>query len=173
MIQNLPERSYPCFLGNGLDAVLIGPDGGMTDRAINGPDRCYWYKSDCYYCDERPALPVPHRWYRKEVVKIPRAVGSWYELAPLGRTWYEVWLDGRRIEPIEARQTFDPTTATLATTLDFGGVTGEITTFLHAGLPLLATRYRFSQAVTVRALAGAGPWAPSAEEPEPFTSLAV
>jgi hypothetical protein len=173
MIQNLPERYYPCFLGNGLDAVLIGPDGAMADRPINGPDRCYWYKSDCYYCDERPALPVPHRWYRKEVAKIPRAVGSWYELAPLGRAWYEVWVGNRRVEPIAGRQVFDPETATLTTTLDFGDVTGEITTFLHASLPLLATHYRFSREVTCRVLAGAGPWAPSAEEPEPFTSLRI
>lgn len=173
MIENLPDRYYPCFLGNGLDAVLIGPDGAMTSQPINGPDRCYWYKSDCYYGDERPALPVPHRWYRKEVVKVPRAVGSWYELAPLGRAWYEVRLDNRTVEPVAGRQLFEPATATLTTTLDFGNFAGEITTFLHASLPLLATRYRFSRAVTVRVLTGAGPWAPTAEEPDPFTRLSV
>ncbi|HVC34075.1 MAG TPA: hypothetical protein VNL16_11245, partial [Chloroflexota bacterium] len=155
MIQNLPDRYYPCFLGNGLDAMLIGPDGAMTGLQINGPDRCSWYKSDCYYGDERPALPVPHRWYQKETAKVPRAVGSWYELAPLGRAWYEVWLDGRRVEPAAGRQTFDPTVATLTTTLGLGGVSADVTTFLHASLPLLATRYRFSRAVTVRFLAAA------------------
>jgi len=173
MIQNLPDRYYPCFLGNGLDAMLIGPDGAMTGLQINGPDRCSWYKSDCYYGDERPALPVPHRWYQKETAKVPRAVGSWYELAPLGRAWYEVWLDGRRVEPAAGRQTFDPTVATLTTTLGLGGVSADVTTFLHASLPLLATRYRFSRAVTVRFLAAAGPWTLSAEEPEPFTDLAI
>jgi hypothetical protein len=59
VIERLLRNYYPCFLGNGSDSVLIGPDGAMTSQMINGPDRCYWYKSDRYYGDERPALPVP------------------------------------------------------------------------------------------------------------------
>jgi hypothetical protein len=173
VIERLPKDYYPCFLGNGLDAVLIGPTGAMTSEAINGPDRCYWYKSDCYYGDERPALPVPHRWYRKEVEKTPRAIGSWYELAPLGRVWYELRLGGAPLGVTSVWQSFDPRTASLETTLDFGGLTARLTTFLHARLPLLAIRLRCSQEMTASFWAGGGPWIPTAEDADPFTAYTV
>ncbi len=173
MTRNLPDRYYPCFLGNGVDSVLIGPDGAMTAQMINGPDRCYWYKSDCYYSDERPALPVPHRWYHKEVDKVPRAVGSWFELAPLGRVWYEIRPVDEPIEPVDVRQRFSPETATVSTDLDFGGLEARITTFLHHSLPLLAIRIECSQEVNGCFLAAAGPWIPTAEDADPFTSLTI
>jgi hypothetical protein len=48
----LPGNYYHCFLGNGLDSVLIGPTGSMVaDKA--GKDRCYWYKSDRYYPEDK------------------------------------------------------------------------------------------------------------------------
>ena len=44
----LPSNYYHCFLGNGLDAVLIGPTGSMTpDKFV--VDRGEWYKSDRYF----------------------------------------------------------------------------------------------------------------------------
>ena len=91
----LPENYYPCFLGNGLDAVLIGPSGSMTPEKF-GVDRCAWYKSDRYYPEER-LVKVAGRFPMEKPLEHAEGSG-WYEIAPLGHTWYEVSREGRRLE---------------------------------------------------------------------------
>jgi hypothetical protein len=49
---NLTENYYHCFLGNGLDAVLVGYSGAMVPEKV-GVDRCVWYKSDRYYPEDK------------------------------------------------------------------------------------------------------------------------
>ena len=54
----LPSNYYHCFLGNGIDAVLIGPTGSMVADKIC-VDRCQWYKSDRYYPEDyEPCFPL-------------------------------------------------------------------------------------------------------------------
>ncbi|MEP6776717.1 MAG: hypothetical protein ABJA50_14075, partial [Chloroflexota bacterium] len=52
-----PARYYHCFMGNGLDSVLVGYTGAMVaGRAQGNLDRCYWYKADRYYPESRTAI---------------------------------------------------------------------------------------------------------------------
>ncbi|MGD2178525.1 MAG: hypothetical protein PVG71_11960 [Anaerolineae bacterium] len=72
---------YHCFLGNGLDAVLIGPTGSMVHDRV-GVDRCNWCRADRYYPENRLVhvagrLPMDR--------PLEHAEGSgWYEIAPRG-----------------------------------------------------------------------------------------
>src|SRR5512133_3527936 len=88
---------YHCFMGNGLDAVLIGYTGAMVaERAQGNLDRCCWYKANRYYPEDR-AVVIPERLPREG--QPLRAEGApWHELAPLARTWYEVRHEGLRLD---------------------------------------------------------------------------
>lgn len=84
---NLPEKYYHCFLGNGLDAVLIGRTGLMTGEKIS-VDRCVWYKSNRYY-PEHKLVQVAGRWPKDKPLEHAEGSG-WFELAPSavsGTTW--------------------------------------------------------------------------------------
>ena len=117
---------------------------------------------------------MAHRHYRKEVTRIPRPADSWFELAPLGRSWYEVLRpDGTPSPVVDFHQHFDPLTAVLDSTVHFADTTARVTTFLHARLPLLVVRSRFDRDVRVRTKVAAGPWSPSDDEPDPFSDLSV
>ena len=110
-VREFPREYDHCFLGNGTDGVLIGYSGAMVPERVNTPEQSVWYKSDRYYPPERPIVPVPHRHYRKEVTRLPDPTDSWYELAPLGRSWYTVLDgDGRSAEIVASRQQYDPRT---------------------------------------------------------------
>ncbi|HYU21313.1 MAG TPA: hypothetical protein VEQ11_21725, partial [Chloroflexota bacterium] len=167
-------RDYDhCFLGNGTDGVLVGYTGAMVPERVNAPERCVWYKSDRYHPPERPARPVPHRHYRKEVTRVPRPDDAWFELAPLGRSWYELLdEDSRACEVVSSTQELDPLIAVLRSAVRYPSAAARVTTFLHAHLPLLVVRCRFDREVHLRACLSPGPWAPSEDEPDPFTELA-
>jgi hypothetical protein len=77
---NLPNDYYHCFLGNGLDAVLIGYTGSMVPDKI-AVDRCAWYKSDRYYPEDKLVM-VAGRWPLDQPLKHAEGSG-WYEVAPL------------------------------------------------------------------------------------------
>ncbi|MDR5696019.1 MAG: hypothetical protein QN198_08910 [Armatimonadota bacterium] len=167
------DRAYsPCFLGNGIDAALIGYTGSMTPERVEGPERCYWYKSDCYYPAHVRVLPMPHR-----RISLPGYQASeehrWYELAPLCHCWYEVYLPGiRGPRPfIRSEQHFSLQDATLLTRATYEGIAVEVQTYLHARHPLLVESYRASQPMRWRFYLAPGVWEEDDLERMPFTSL--
>src|SRR5215211_5662278 len=115
---NLPADYYHCFLGNGLDAVLIGYTGSMVWDKVgvdpcssykSGADRCAWYKSDRYYPEDKLVM-VAGRWPLDQPLEHGDGSG-WYEIAPLGRTWYQVFLPEQGGDPLtvsSSRQHFVP-----------------------------------------------------------------
>src|SRR5262245_36749893 len=112
----LAANYYHCFLGNGLDAVLIGPTGSMVAEKI-GADRCAWYKSDRYYPEDKLQL-VAGRWPAGRPLEHAEGSG-WYELAPLGRTWYDVLWRGERLTPLASEQHFVPQQGTLYSEVEY------------------------------------------------------
>lgn len=165
-----PLAYYHCFMGNGIDAVLIGPTGSMVADKAHGLERCYWYKSDRYYPEAKLVNVVPNR--RPPEKPLPRLPGyPWCELAPLGHTWYEIHLDGRRLELRSSSQRFVPEEGILYTEADYGSVKARIITFLHAQEPLLVEHYEFNQEVEFKAFFAPGVWWEEDYETEPFTAL--
>jgi hypothetical protein len=165
---NLPKNYYHCLLGNGLDAVLVGYNGSMVaDKA--GVDYCNWYKSDRYYPEEK-LVKVAGRFPMEKPLE--HAAGSgWYEIAPLGRTWYEVFFNGKLLDAQTSSQHFEPQKGLLYTSLDFGPVQAQVTTFLHAHESLLIERYEFSAEVEFRAWMAPGVWVDDGWHTEPFLSV--
>jgi len=167
----LPKNYYHCFLGNGTDAVLVGYTGSMVADKV-GVDRCTWYKSDRYYPEDKLVM-VAGRWPLDK--KLEHAEGSgWYEVAPLGRTWYRVMAHNRPAELIASEQRFAPQEGTLYTKVDYGITRGEVVTWLHATRSILVERYTFDQEVEFQAWAGAGVWPEGEHEPwdtDPFNSV--
>ena len=164
----LAENYYHCFMGNGLDAVLVGYSGSMVPDKV-GVDRCNWYKADRYY-PEHKLLQVAGRFPMDRPLE--HAAGSgWYEIAPLGRTWYEVFLDGKLLEIQSSKQRFVPQEGTLYTKLDFGPLQAQVTTFLHATRSLLVEKYTFSQAVELRAWMAPGVWIADGWDTDPFEKV--
>jgi hypothetical protein len=165
---HLPDNYYHCFLGNGLDAVLVGYSGSMVPDKV-GVDRCNWYKADRYY-PEHKLVQVAGRFPTDRPLE--HAAGSgWYEIAPLGRTWYEVFLKDQRIEIQSSRQRFVPQEGTLYTELDFGPLQAQVTTFLHATRSLLVEHFTFSQAVELRAWMAPGVWITDGWDTNPFEKV--
>lgn len=165
---NLPANYYHCFLGNGLDAVLIGPTGSMVPDKV-GVDRCNWYKSDRYY-PEHKLVQVAGRWPIGKPLE--HAPGSgWYEVAPLGRTWYEIVLDGQTLELRASDQRFAPQEGMLYSRLDYGPVKGEAVTWLHAAYSLLIEEYTFDRDVEFRAWMGPGVWFDDGWDTDPFVAV--
>lgn len=169
---NLPLDYYHCFLGNGRDAVLIGYTGAMVPMRAQGYlDRCVWYKADRYYPEDRL---VQINLVRRSPGAGPleHAEGSgWYELAPLGRTWYEVHDRGLRLDLRAGSQRFVPQEGTLYSEVDYGRTRARVTTFLHASRPLLVMRYEFDRPVDFRAWMGAGVWLEEGYDTNPFLSV--
>lgn len=168
----LPANYYHCFLGNGLDAVLIGPTGAMVADKV-GVDRCAWYKSDRYY-PEHKLVMVSGRWPLGQ--KLEHAEGSgWYEVAPLGRTWYEVRLPdqpGDALALQASQQRFVPHEGTLYSTLDYGAAHAQAETWMHPRLSLLVMRFTFDREVDFRAWMGPGVWVEEGWDTDPFIQTA-
>ncbi len=162
---------YHCFLGNGLDAVLIGPTGSMVSDKV-GPDRCYWYKSGCYYPENKLVRVVPSRFPAGRPLE--HAPGSgWYELAPLGRTWYQICLDGQPLALQASSQQLAPREGTLYSSLDYGVVKASVVTFLHATRSLLVERYEFDRPVEFTGSMAPGPWVEEDWDTDPFIAVST
>jgi len=110
----LPDNYYHCFLGNGLDAVLIGYTGSMVADKVS-VDRCAWYKSDRYYPEDK-LVKVAGRFPMDKPLEHAEGSG-WYEIAPLGRTWYEVLSNGHQLDLVDSKQRFVPQEGILIQTL--------------------------------------------------------
>jgi Glycosyl hydrolase family 65 central catalytic domain len=166
----LPANYYHCFLGNGLDAVLIGYTGSMVADKV-GVDRCVWYKSDRYY-PETKLIQVAGRFPLDRPLE--HAAGSgWYEIAPLGRTWYEVIWQGQPLSAQASQQRFVPQEGSLYSRVDYGPVQVDVTTFLHATRSLLVEHYVFSQEVEFRGWLGPGVWVEEGWDTDPFLSVSM
>jgi hypothetical protein len=169
---NLPADYYHCFLGNGLDAVLIGYTGSMVSDKV-GVDRCAWYKSDRYYPEDKLVM-VAGRWPLDQ--QLEHAEGSgWYELAPLGRTWYQVFLpeQGSPLSVSASRQRFVPQEGALYSDVSYGSLHVQVKTFLHAQRSLLIERYQFNREVEFQAWMGPGVWVEEGWDTDPFRSIAA
>jgi hypothetical protein len=165
-----PGDYYHCFMGNGLDAVLIGYTGAMVEeRAQGNLDRCCWYKADRYYPEDR-VVPVPGRWPR-EGQPLYAEGAAWAELAPLAHSWYEVRHNGLRLDVRSSSQSFRPEEGTLYSLIDFGSAKAEVTTFLHASRPLLVIRCVFDGPVLFRACAAPGVWVEEGYDTQPFNEV--
>ncbi|GIV81064.1 MAG: hypothetical protein KatS3mg051_0418 [Anaerolineae bacterium] len=164
----LPRDYYHCFLGNGLDAVLIGPTGSMVPDKIV-VDRCNWYKSNRYYPEDR-LVQVAGRWPLDKPLEHAEGSG-WYEVAPLGRTWYHISFEGQQLALQASSQHFVPQEGTLYTTLDYGPVKGEAVTWLHASRSLLVEQYIFDHEVEFQAWMGPGVWLQEGWDTDPFRSV--
>lgn len=164
----LPSNYYHCFLGNGLDAVLIGPTGSMVpDKVV--VDRCNWYKSDRYYPEDKLVM-VAGRWPIDKPLEHAEGSG-WYEAAPLGRTWYRVFYEGKPLELQASEQRFVPQEGSLYTKLDYGPVQGEAVTWLHHEYSLLVERYTFDHPVEFQAWIGPGVWVEDGWDTDPFYNV--
>lgn len=167
---NLPENYYHCFLGNGLDAVLVGYSGSMVSEKVS-VDYCNWYKSDRYY-PEHKLVKVAGRFPMEK--DLQHAEGSsWFEIAPLGRTWYEVFLEGNQLEIQTSNQRFEPQKGLLHTELDFGPVQASVTTFLHAHRSVLIEHYEFTHEVEFHAWMAPGVWVEDGWHTTPFLSVVM
>ena len=164
----LPSNYYHCFLGNGLDAVLIGYTGSMVPDKV-GVDRCVWYKADRYYPEDK-LVQVAGRFPMDRPLE--HAPGSgWYEIAPLGRTWYEVFWQEQPLPVQASAQRFVPQEGTLYSQVNYGPLRAEVTTFLHALHSVLIERYVFDREVEFRAWMGPGVWVEEGWDTDPFREV--
>lgn len=155
-------------MGNGLDAVLIGYSGSMVADKVS-VDRCNWYKSDRYYPEDK-LVKVAGRYPMDK--PLAHAEGSgWFEIAPLGRTWYEVRYQGQKLEILDSKQSFVPQSGVLYTDLDWGAVKAQVVTFLYAHGSLLVEHYEFDQPVEFTALMAPGVWVEEDWDTDPFLSV--
>ena len=166
----LPPNYYHCFLGNGLDAVLVGPTGSMVPDKVS-VDRCNWYKSNRFYPEDKLVM-VAGRWPIDKPLEHAEGSG-WYEVAPLGRTWYHIAVDGRPLELHASQQRFVPQEGTLYTTLDYGPVKGEAVTWLHYEQSILIERYTFHRPVEFQAWMGPGVWMDDGWDTDPFRGVTM
>ena len=169
---NLPADYYHCFLGNGLDAVLIGYTGSMVPDKVS-VDRCAWYKSDRYYPEDKLVM-VAGRWPLDQPLEHGEGSG-WYEIAPLGRTWYQVFLPEQGGDPLQvssSRQRFVPQDGTLYSDVSYGSLNVQVKTFLHAQRSLLIEHYQFDREVEFQAWMGSGVWVDDIWDTDPFRSIA-
>jgi len=166
----LPSNYYHCFLGNGLNAVLIGYTGSMVADKV-GVDRCEWYKSDRYYPEDKLVM-VAGRFPMEKTLEHAEGSG-WYEVAPLGRTWYTLISDGQALPIVGSEQRFVPQEGTLYTDLDYGSVKGTAETWMHATRSILIERYVFDQEVEFRGWMGPGLWVEEGWDTDPFRSVTM
>ena len=163
---NLPPNYYHCFLGNGLDAVLIGYTGSMVADRVHGVDRCYWYKADRYYPEDK-LVRVAGRFPIDRPLEHAEGSG-WYEIAPLGRTWCEVCWQGQPLAVQASEQRFVPREGTLYSKVDYGPVSVEVTTFLHAARSILIEQHVFDREIEFRGWMGPGVWVEEGWDADPF-----
>ena len=164
----LPHDYYHCFLGNGLDAVLIGYTGAMVSDKV-GVDRCAWYKSDRYYPEDK-LVKVAGRFPINKPLEHAEGSG-WYEIAPLGRLWYEVLDHGIPLEVQDSTQKFEPLKGTLYSKVDFGKFSLEVTTFLHARRSVLVVHIDAPTEIELRAWIAPGVWVDDGWDTDPFRSV--
>ncbi len=165
---NIASDYYPCFLGNGLDAVLIGLTGSMTPDKVS-VDRCNWYKADRYYPEDK-LVHVAGRFPMDKPLEHATNSG-WYEIAPLGRTWYSLAINGQPLELQASQQRFVPQEGILYSDVDYGAVRGRVVTFLHATRSLLIERYEFDREVDFHAWMGPGVWVEEGWDTDPFRGV--
>lgn len=169
MTLQLPENYYHCFMGNGTDAVLIGYTGSMVPHKVS-VDRCNWYKSDRYYPEDKLVMVAGRYPLDKKLEHSPGS--GWYEVAPIGRTWYFVLdEDGKVLELLASEQKFVPREGTLYTDVDYGAVKGKVVTWLHATRSILIEQYTFDQEVDFQAWMGPGVWVDDIWDTDPFRSI--
>jgi hypothetical protein len=162
-------RSYHQFLGNRIDAVLLGPSGGMSAEPAQGLDRCYWYKADLYYADSRTFIPGDDA---QAFVAAP-PTGTNFQLAPLGRAWYELPDNEHGSRTIDAAtQQFSVEEATLITRARFAGLPVEVRTFLADQLPILVFEITAPEPTTIVARSAPGLWEEDQEQTNPVVEQA-
>lgn len=164
----LPTDYYHCFLGNGLDAVLIGYTGAMVSDKV-GVDRCAWYKSDRYYPEDK-LVKVAGRFPIDKPLEHAENSG-WYEIAPLGRTWYEVLDQGSPLEVLDFKQKFVPSEGTLYSKVNVGKLWLNVTTFLHASKSILVVHINAPSNIELRAWIAPGVWVTDGWDTDPFRSV--
>lgn len=160
-------QPYHQLLGNGIDAVLLGPTGAMCSEQAAGLDRCYWYKSDLYYPDDRTFAPGDDP---RTFLQQPPG-GTNCQLAPLARAWYEV-LDGlgSALPLLGSELRFDTAAGTLHTSARYPDLALEVRTALAGDRPLLRFEITCNVEITVRACAAAGLWPEDHEQISPLAA---
>jgi hypothetical protein len=166
----LPDNYYHCFLGNGLDAVLIGYTGSMVADKVS-VDRCVWYKSDRYYPEDK-LVKVAGRFPMEKPLEHAEGSG-WYEIAPLGRTWYDVSINGQKLDLEDSKQHFVPQEGILYSDLDFRPIHAQATTFLYARGSLLVEHYEFDHPVDFTGYMAPGVWVEEGWDTNPFYSVSI
>ncbi|MDB5078004.1 MAG: hypothetical protein JWO42_4183 [Chloroflexi bacterium] len=163
-------RPYHQFMGNGIDAMLIGPSGAMCPEQAQGLDRCYWYKSDLYYPDSRQFVSGQDPC---AFINAPPG-GTNFQLAPLARTWYEL-LDaaGSPLPLTASEQHFDTTSGVLQSIVHYGGVRVELRTALAGDSPALLFELQASKDFLVRAYVEAGLWPEDTEQADPLSAVSA
>ncbi len=164
----LPHDYYHCFLGNGLDAVLIGYTGAMVSDKV-GVDRCAWYKSDRYYPEDK-LVKVAGRFPIDKPLEHAEGSG-WFEIAPLGRMWYEILDRGSPTEVQASIQKFEPQEGTLYSWVEIGKLNFKVTTFLHATKSILVVHIDASTEIKLRAWMAPGVWVTDGWDTDPFRSV--
>lgn len=164
----LPDNYYHCFMGNGVDAVLVGYTGSMVPDKVS-IDRCNWYKSNRYY-PEHKLVMTAGRWPIDKPLEHAEGSG-WYDVAPLGRTWYAVLDGAQHLELQASHQHFEPKDGTLYTEVDYGTVRGKVETWMHATRSILVERYTFESEVDFEAWMGPGVWFEEGWDTDPFLSV--
>ena len=165
---HLPDNYYHCFLGNGIDAVLVGYTGSMVADKVS-VDRCNWYKSNRFY-PENKLVMAAGRWPLDKPLEHAEGSG-WYDAAPLGRTWYDLRDGERRLTLQETVQRFVPQEGTLYTEVDYGAVKATVETWMHATRSILVERYTFDREVDFEAWMGPGVWFDEGWDTDPFLSV--
>lgn len=105
---------FPMLLANGRDAVLIDYSGSMM---TGEPDHAHHEQNQ----------GVLKGWY-----KVAHRVKRQEPILPVVQTGYHFVRDGERHEPDHFRQSFDPATAILTTTLSASGFHYRVETFVTA-----------------------------------------
>ena len=159
---------YHHFLGNGIDAVLLGPDGGMSPEAAQGLDRCYWYKSDLYYPDDRVLLPGGD----PRTFQAAPPGGTNYQLAPLARAWFEIRdNEGEPLPLLDSKQAFFPEVGMLITDARYRDREVQVVTWLDARAPMLNFDLFSDDDPTVMAFVAPGLWPADTEQSDPVADL--
>lgn len=152
--------------------MLVGYTGSMVSDRVS-VDRCAWYKSDRYYPEDKLVM-VAGRWPLEKPLEHAPEGSGWYDVAPLGRTWYTLMNGTDLLELRASNQRFVPQEGTLYSEVDYGAVKGTVETWLHATKSILVERYVFDREVDFRAWVAPGVWPGDNGMPwdtDPFNSV--